>query len=401
MCGLARPGDLVALDAEGADHGAEREIHRLEHRALLDVQLEVGGRVLELPAGVLGAVEIDAVLAQRVGQRDAVRVDAPAQLVLVVHRPRARARAEEAAPEARALLVRPVDEPDGHLRLALLGEAAHHLDAGQHVQAAVEPAAVRDGVHVAADQQLPLRAAAQREPLVARLVDLVLEREAGELAAQPLAAALPGLRPRDALRAVLVARELAELAKLVHGAARLERHGPMLTAPSGVIGNSDGDAAAASARAGLHAASASAPGRVRPRCCSSCWPCSGGSGSSSAGRARRSAPPRPFTVNERTLPHLHDIVGTLASRRGANGPMLIEVLWDAALVTAKEAAVGFAMGASIGFLLGVVLVHSRLLQRGFLPYIVASQTVPILAIAPMVVVWLGGRGLARAGSRWP
>ena len=35
----------------------------------------------------------------------------------------------------------------------------------------------------------------------------------------------------------------------------------------------------------------------------------------------------------------------------------------------------------------------RLLQRGFLPYVVASQTVPILAIAPMVVIWLGGKGL--------
>jgi NitT/TauT family transport system permease protein len=72
--------------------------------------------------------------------------------------------------------------------------------------------------------------------------------------------------------------------------------------------------------------------------------------------------------------------------------MLIEVLWDAALFTAKEAAVGFALGASIGFVLGVFLAHSRLLQRSFLPYIVASQTIPILAIAPMVVVWLGGRG---------
>ena len=47
--GLARPGDPVALDAEGAEHDAEREVHRLEHRPLLDVQLEVGGRVLELP----------------------------------------------------------------------------------------------------------------------------------------------------------------------------------------------------------------------------------------------------------------------------------------------------------------------------------------------------------------
>jgi NitT/TauT family transport system permease protein len=99
-----------------------------------------------------------------------------------------------------------------------------------------------------------------------------------------------------------------------------------------------------------------------------------------------------FVVNDRTLPHIHDIVGQLFEPSRRNGPMLIEVLWDAALFTAKEAAVGFVLGASIGFAIGVVLAHSRLLQRGFLPYIVASQTIPILAIAPMVVVWMGGRG---------
>jgi NitT/TauT family transport system permease protein len=99
-----------------------------------------------------------------------------------------------------------------------------------------------------------------------------------------------------------------------------------------------------------------------------------------------------FVVNERTFPHLYDIVGQLFEPSRRNGPLLIDVLWDAALFTAKEAAVGFALGASIGFALGVILAHSRLLQRGFLPYIVASQTIPILAIAPMVVVWLGGRG---------
>ena len=99
-----------------------------------------------------------------------------------------------------------------------------------------------------------------------------------------------------------------------------------------------------------------------------------------------------FVVNDRTLPHTYDIVGQLFEPSRRNGPLLIEVLWDAALFTATEAAVGFALGASIGLALGVVLAHSRLLQRGFLPYIVASQTIPILAIAPMVVVWLGGRG---------
>src|SRR5918997_3474701 len=99
-----------------------------------------------------------------------------------------------------------------------------------------------------------------------------------------------------------------------------------------------------------------------------------------------------FVVDDRTFPHLHDIVAQLFEPSRRNGPLLIEVLWDAALFTAKEAAVGFVLGASIGFALGVILAHSRLLQRGFLPYIVASQTVPILAIAPMVVVWFGGRG---------
>ena len=95
-----------------------------------------------------------------------------------------------------------------------------------------------------------------------------------------------------------------------------------------------------------------------------------------------------FQVNDRTFPHLHAIVGELFEPSRRNGPLLIDVLADAALFTAKEAAAGFALGASIGFLLGVVLVHSGLLQRGLLPYIVASQTVPILAIAPMVVVWV-------------
>jgi NitT/TauT family transport system permease protein len=101
----------------------------------------------------------------------------------------------------------------------------------------------------------------------------------------------------------------------------------------------------------------------------------------------------PFEVDDRTFPHVHDMIGQLFEPSRRNGPLLVHVLFDAALFTAKEAAVGFLLGATGGFLLAILLVHSNLLQRGLLPYIVASQTVPILAIAPMVVVWLGGRGL--------
>ena len=96
----------------------------------------------------------------------------------------------------------------------------------------------------------------------------------------------------------------------------------------------------------------------------------------------------PFPVNERTMPHVHDMVGQLFEPSRRNGPLLINVLLDAAAFTAKEAAAGFVLGATVGFAIAVLLSESRLLQRGFLPYIVASQTIPILAIAPMVVVWI-------------
>ena len=74
---------------------------------------------------------------------------------------------------------------------------------------------------MAADEQRALGRAAQREPLVARLVDLLLDGHGCELPAQPLARPLPRLRPGHALRAVLVAGQLLELAQLLDGAGGL------------------------------------------------------------------------------------------------------------------------------------------------------------------------------------
>ena len=98
---------------------------------------------------------------------------------------------------------------------------------------------------------------------------------------------------------------------------------------------------------------------------------------------------RPFVVNATTMPHLHDIVGALFDPIRESEPLLISRLFDAAVFTAKEAAVGFAIGATIGFLLGALIAQFAVLQRGVMPYVVASQTIPILAIAPIVVVGLG------------
>jgi NitT/TauT family transport system permease protein len=102
---------------------------------------------------------------------------------------------------------------------------------------------------------------------------------------------------------------------------------------------------------------------------------------------------RPFPVDDTTMPHLHDIVGALFDRT-SNGPLLIDLLFHAALFTAKEAAVGFVLGATFGFLLGAIVARFLVLQRGLMPYIVASQTIPILAIAPIVVVGLGSLEIA-------
>src|SRR5947207_4602673 len=101
----------------------------------------------------------------------------------------------------------------------------------------------------------------------------------------------------------------------------------------------------------------------------------------------------PFPVNDLTMRHLHRSVHALFQPAQVNGPWLIDILWHASLFTAKESAVGFALGAVFGFAIAVVLQQSRFLERGFIPYIVASQTIPLLAIAPMVVVGLGTKGV--------
>ena len=96
----------------------------------------------------------------------------------------------------------------------------------------------------------------------------------------------------------------------------------------------------------------------------------------------------PFVVDDTSMPHVWVILHALWQPAQVNQPALGTILFHKSLFTAKEAAVGFALGAAVGFAIGIVLAHSRLLVRGFLPYIVASQTIPILAIAPMVVVWV-------------
>ncbi|MEP7356076.1 MAG: ABC transporter permease [Anaerolineales bacterium] len=96
-----------------------------------------------------------------------------------------------------------------------------------------------------------------------------------------------------------------------------------------------------------------------------------------------------FHITDYNLPHILSIPQAFINPIGATGQSLaVYILWQTQF-TVYEAVVGFVLGALAGFGLGVLFAHSRLLERGCLPYVVASQTVPILAIAPMVVIWLG------------
>jgi len=107
-------------------------------------------------------------------------------------------------------------------------------------------------------------------------------------------------------------------------------------------------------------------------------------------------PPLKISIaSDLNLPHFWSIVSALADpwRRSADDSLLVFLITKA-LYTWREAAIGFVLGAVIGIALAAAFVHSSLLERAFVPYVVASQTIPIVALAPMIVFFVGNDILA-------
>jgi NitT/TauT family transport system permease protein len=101
----------------------------------------------------------------------------------------------------------------------------------------------------------------------------------------------------------------------------------------------------------------------------------------------------PFRVlqfSDRQLPHIWDIAYELVEpfRRGSE-QTLLEFLLGAALFTMRQAFIGFVLGALIGIGIASVFVHSVRSERAFMPYVVASQTIPIVALAPVIALAVG------------
>ena len=90
-------------------------------------------------------------------------------------------------------------------------------------------------------------------------------------------------------------------------------------------------------------------------------------------------------------PHqiLKDMNKSILQRKVTSKRSLVYHGW----VTISSTLVGFGIGALLGIVLAVGIVYIPTLNRSVLPWIIASQTIPILAIAPMVIVVLGSIGL--------
>jgi NitT/TauT family transport system permease protein len=96
-------------------------------------------------------------------------------------------------------------------------------------------------------------------------------------------------------------------------------------------------------------------------------------------------------ANDLKLPHIWNIgLAFLDPWQRGSDRNVAQFLFDAALYTWREAALGFVAGAVLGLVLATIFVHSRWLERAFVPYVVASQTVPIIAIGPMITFAFGG-----------
>ena len=65
------------------------------------------------------------------------------------------------------------------------------------------------------------------------------------------------------------------------------------------------------------------------------------------------------------------------------------LLWENAVVTLQEAFIGLALGVALGFLFAVLMDAFEVLYRAFYPILVITQTIPTVAIAPLLVLWFG------------
>jgi NitT/TauT family transport system permease protein len=105
-------------------------------------------------------------------------------------------------------------------------------------------------------------------------------------------------------------------------------------------------------------------------------------------------------ANDQAMPHVWQMFARFGEpeRAGFPGTILTTIL-SGAWFTFRLSFAGFVLGAAVGLGLAVLMARFRVVERGLLPYLVVSQTVPLIALAPLVVSW-GGK-LHLGAFEWP
>jgi NitT/TauT family transport system permease protein len=111
----------------------------------------------------------------------------------------------------------------------------------------------------------------------------------------------------------------------------------------------------------------------------------------------------PYTVSELIagtmeaerplLPAPHQVIAAFVDSVFGYAPNAPRSLIYHSAVTLSATLLGFVLGALLGVALALMIVHSRVLEKSLLPWIICSQMVPILALAPIFIVVLGAIGL--------
>ena len=104
--------------------------------------------------------------------------------------------------------------------------------------------------------------------------------------------------------------------------------------------------------------------------------------------------------NDTAMPHVWEMFSRYGQpeNRASDTPILMVVL-QGAWFTFRIALAGLALGTAVGLGLAVLMARYKVVERGLLPYLVLSQTVPLIALAPLVVSW-GGK-LHVGAFEWP
>lgn len=104
--------------------------------------------------------------------------------------------------------------------------------------------------------------------------------------------------------------------------------------------------------------------------------------------------PKTMAQDRPVLPAPHQVLtelwNTTVEKKITSKRSLVYHAW----ITLSATLLGFVIGTALGVLIAVSIVHNRAMDKSVMPWVIASQTIPILAIAPMIIVVLNAIGIS-------